>query len=125
MKLRYNKQDPAAPFGPEPKTVAVKAGDTLEFSLHADARKKFPGSKLRISMQRPKFFSAGVVKHGDEEDGSEKLNVVVKAEALGVTTSRISFYSCELLEANGTPIPGMSVDGASGGEIVPDTGGGE
>ena len=107
-------------FGPDKKRVAVRLNDTLVFKLHPGTRGAIEGAKLRISFQNPEFFSAGKVAHKDTDKGSESLTVqVVSLPATGAT---MSFYKCELMDKD-VQVPLATLDGASGGEIVPDRGG--
>lgn len=116
--LKYHGQGEG--FGPDKKKVGVKLNDVLVFKLHPGTRGAIPGAKLRITIHNPQFFNKSVVSHEANQTGAEGLEVTVSS--LPATGDRVSFYKCELLDSDLNML--ASVDGAMGGEIVPDTGGG-
>ena len=116
--LKYHGQGEG--FGPEKKKVAVKLNDVLVFKLHPGTRGEIKGAKLRITIHDSKFFNKPVVEHDADHTGAEGLEVTVTS--LPASGDRISFYKCELLDSNRKVL--ATVDGETGGEIVPDTGGG-
>ncbi len=115
--LKYHGQGEG--FGPENKKVRVKANDVLVFKLHPGTRNQIDGAKLRITIHNPQFFNKSVVSHEASHTGAEGLEVTVSS--LPASGDRVSFYKCELLDRNLNML--ASVDGAMGGEIVPDSGG--
>lgn len=115
--LKYHGQGEG--FGPDKKQVLAKLNDSLVFRLHAGTRGSIDGAKLRISFHKPEFFSAPKVEHTIDDKGDESLTVTVTA--LPATGNSLSFYKCQLLDRNLKVL--AEVDGAAGGEIVPDRGG--
>ena len=116
--LKYHGQGEG--FGPDKKQVSVKLNETLVFKLHPGTRGAIEGAKLRITIHNSQFFNKTVVSHDASQTGEEGLEVTVTS--LPASGKSISFYKCELLDRNLKML--ASVDGAMGGEIVPDTGGG-
>ena len=102
------------------KKTAVKLNDTVVFKLHAATRRQIKGAKLRITVHNSQFFNNGVVSHGLNPTGEEGLEV--KVTSLPSARGRVLFYKCELLDKDLNML--AALDGASGGEIVPDSGGG-
>ncbi len=109
-------------FGPlaESKRVEVKPGDVLTFSLLPATRVQVPGSKLRITItSNQSHFNPPTIAHTLTQIGSEPLSIeVVTALPPGST-----FYDCELLQSDPSLEPIAKVEGETGGEIVPDSGG--
>ena len=106
-----------AVFGPQPHAVKVGPGDTLVFTKGPG-----PGSKLRITIHDTQNFEPSTVQHDSSHNGSEPLRVVV---GNGFTTG--TTYKCEPLDAQGNAVLDehgrpIGADGATGGEIEPDTG---
>jgi hypothetical protein len=115
-------------FGPTPQQVAVKPNDEIQFTIGASTLALHPGSKLRITLHNSDHFSLPVLQHSTAQSGADQLIVRVLPGLAAVVAALhpnanhvITGYKCELLDANGIPIPGLSADGSSGGEIVPDT----
>ena len=119
--LNYN----GGAFGPTPKTVLVRGGDTIVFTLGTLGAAP-PGSKLKITLHDPQHFSTrvagpgqpqGVVQHTPSESGGVPLKVGVKIGFAARTG-----YKCELTDANGVPLgPPFVSDDDGGGGIEPDT----
>src|SRR5688572_18302132 len=128
VTLNYDKANPDAPFGPAPRRISVEPNDTIEFRIGASTLAAHQGCKLRITFHKGQHFSEKVLQHKGAQKGSDALAVTVKpglAAALPVLRAQakpvITGYKCELLDANGQPIPGLESDGPTGGEVVPDT----
>ena len=123
--LHYEPAATPAHFGPDPRRVPVKPGDTIQFRIGPGARALHPGCKLRITLHNSRHFSPGTLQHSPTQDGTEDLILSVLpglATALpSVTDQVITGYKCELLHANGQAILGFVSDGSTGGDIVPDT----
>jgi hypothetical protein len=106
-------------FGPLPedKSKKVKAGETISFALDQETAAKFPNTRLQItiSIESDEFFSSKKVTHVKGKN-NEELRVKVKKLPIKTVT-----YLCELLGENDIRL--AVVDGATGGEIVPDSGG--
>lgn len=129
IELNYQPDNPDVPFGPNHARLAVAPGDTIRFTIGKATRAHFAGCKLKISIHHPKHFSAAVLEHSDGQTGDEALEVRVvartPAELASVAAGPnrvITGYKCELLDGK-TKKPRFSVDGASGGDIVPDSDG--
>jgi hypothetical protein len=125
--LNYNPANPSAAFGPSPRRVPVAPGDTIRFRIGASTRAAHPNSKLRITFHDGRHFSNRVLEHSPNQTGEEDLVVSVRpgspaalAAAAAAANNVITGYKCELLDSSGSPLPGLSSDGASGGEVVPD-----
>jgi|SRR5580765_3339569 hypothetical protein len=99
-------------FGPNPPSVPALGNDTISFKLGASS---VANAKLRITIEDDSHFSAKVLKHEPGQNGKEPLHVHVKP---GFNTK--TSYECELLDANDKVI----TKSKGGGEIEPDTGGG-
>src|SRR6185295_13611308 len=99
-------------FGPVPKRVAARGNDKIVFQLGASS---VANAKLRITIHDDSHLSPKVLQHGPGQNGKEPLLVNVKPGFEAKTP-----YKCELLDATGKVI--SVSDG--GGEIEPDTGGG-
>jgi hypothetical protein len=119
--------DPKAdtPFGPTPRQVAVGPNDRIRFKIGDSTRASQPNCKLRITLHEDKHFSKRVVEHSKGNTGAEELVLEVRAKShddlvASAVNNIITAYDCQLLDAAGTPIPGLSSIG--GGEIVPDSG---
>jgi hypothetical protein len=128
VTLNYDATNAALPFGPNPRQVAVKPNDTIQFQIGASTIAGNQGCKLRITLHQGKHFSRGVVQHAPGQSSADPLVVTVLPElatALAALLAHphpvISGYKCELLDANGVAIPGLVSDGTDGGEVVPDT----
>jgi hypothetical protein len=118
----------ATAFGPSPRQVPVRAGDTIHFQIGSDTRAAHPGCKLRISLHSGAHFSNAVLQHTPAQNGTEDLVLTVLpgiaavlAALASLTNHVITGYKCEVLDAAGNPIPGLTSDGSSGGDIIPDT----
>ena len=127
--LNYDTTKPSPSFGPSPRQVFVAPSDTIQFQIGESTRLARPDGKLRITLHNGGPFSQTVLQHSASQSGAEPLSVAVRpgsaaalAAAAALTNNIISGYKCELLDNNGTPVPGLSSDGASGGEILPDPG---
>lgn len=127
VTLNYDAANAAIPFGPAPRRVAVKPNDTLQFQIGTSTLAAQPGCKLRITFHNTQHVSRGVVQHAPGQNSSDPLLVTilpglasVLAALLAHPNPVITTYKCELLNASGDPIPGLSSDGADGGEVVPD-----
>jgi hypothetical protein len=126
--LNYDPANAAVTFGPTPRQVSVGPNDTIRFRIGESTRAAQPHSKLRITLHHGRHFSKRVLQHSPEQTGAEELTVTVVASAAELTQSAaltaniITGYKCELLDANGSPIPHLVSDGSDGGEIVPDSG---
>lgn len=115
-------------FGPTPRQVAVNPNDEIQFMIGASTLTLHPGSKLRITLHNSDHFSLPVLQHSTAQSGADQLIVRVLPGLTAVVAALhpnanhvITGYKCELLDANGVPIPGLSADGSNGGEIVPAT----
>ncbi len=128
--LNYDPNNAAFPFGPTPRQVAVKPTDVIQFNIGDSTRAAHPGCKLRITLHHSANFSHPILQHLQSQANSDALTLTalpglaaVIAALLPAAHHVITAYKCELLDANGVPIPGLSSDGSDGGEIVPDTSG--
>jgi hypothetical protein len=124
--LNYDPANHSTPFGPTPRQIPAGPNDTIQFRIGDETRAAHSNCRLRITLHRSERFSNGILQHGPGQDGSEALPVTLLNYVSGALAGLdednvISGYRCELLDANGQPIPGMVADGAGGGEIVPDT----
>ena len=124
--LNYDAGNASAPFGPAPRQVRVGPSDTIVFRIGGSTRVAHPGCKLRITLHNGQHFSSQVVQHGPGQSGQEDLVLTVRPSPVAVlaaaaTNNVITGYKCELLDSNGVPIPGLTVDGSDGGEIIPDS----
>ena len=122
--LNYDRNNSKSPFGPSPRRIGVAPGDVIQFRIGDTTLEGFPGCRLRISLHHPNHFSKSSVSHGKDDDSAKPLEVKVVADSPAVlaadaTDGVISGYKCELLDKDGNPMPGLSADGASGGDIVP------
>jgi len=84
-------------FGPAPRTVTVRKGDTIRFIVGAGA---VGDDTLRIKLR------------GAEHKGRD-FTIEVTNDFPARTT-----YDCELLDKSGNIRPGASILGPAGGEIV-------
>ncbi len=127
VSLNYDLAKPDTPFGPDPHTVHVRANGTIRFRIGDSTRAAHPNCKLRITFHRGQHFSQSVLQHSANQTGAEDLVVTVLPGVAALAASAtvphpvISGYRCELLSANGEPIPGLVADGDNGGESVLDT----
>jgi hypothetical protein len=128
--LNYDPANTAVPFGPSPRQVAVGPNDTIQFRIGASTRAAHADCKLRITLHTGQHFSRGVLQHSPAQTGAEDLVLTVLpglAAGLPAILAQpnhiITGFKCELLHGNGQPIPGLASDGASGGEIIPDSSG--
>jgi hypothetical protein len=112
----------AGHFGPDPKEVHVRAGDVIRFRRGA---KNPPNTRIRITLKQgegvteqviSQSFSAAQVLHGKGADGNGSLDLEIRSELNGKVS-----YRCELLDQDDH----LLAESEGGGEIVPDTGGGE
>jgi hypothetical protein len=112
----------SAAFGPVPKKVRVAANDTVHFQIGPATRAQVPGCRLRITLHDAEHFSPGVLEHASSAVNAQELVLSVLPGVAAGPDGVITGYKCELLDANGVPIPGLVSDGSTGGDIVPDTG---
>ena len=126
--LNYDSANLVVPFGPSPRQVPIRPNDTIQFQIGASTRAVQPGCKLRITLHDSRNFSQKTLQHSPAQTGAEDLTVTVLPgleDALAglpaPTNHVITAYKCELLDANGQPIPGLFSDGSDGGEMVPDS----
>ncbi len=126
--LNYDPNNTAFPFGPTPRQVAIKPADVIQFNIGDSTRAAHPGCKLRITLHHGANFSHPILQHLASQTGSEPLTLTalpslaaVLAALLPTAHHVFTAYKCELLHADGVPIPGLSSDGSDGGEIVRDT----
>ena len=127
--LNYNRADASVLFGPSPRQVSVAPGDSIQFRIADSTRVAVPNCKLRITLHDGRHFSQTVLVHSPSQTGAEDLVVRVLpvsaadlAAAAAANKNIITGYKCELLDSNGSPLPGFSSDGSTGGDIVPDPG---
>ena len=123
VTLNYDPAKADFPFGPNPRSLMVKPNDIIEFKIGESTLEKQAGCRLRITFHRDRHFSRSVLQHPPGQGGSALSVTVLPGAAPGTPKGRITAYRCELLDADGELIDGLSSDGESGGEIVPDTGG--
>jgi hypothetical protein len=113
---------PSHPFGPNPRQVKVAPNDTIHFAIGIATRILHQGCRLRITLHDAQHFSPGVLEHASSDVNAQELVFTVLPGIATSAGSVITGYKCELLDASGVPIPGLSSDGTTGGDIVPDTG---
>jgi hypothetical protein len=97
-------------FLPDPNPIKVFGQDTIIFQVGLGGA---PDRKLKITIKDHEHFPA----EGLERTGTQPLRVQVGGGFKNKTN-----YKCELFDGQGNLL--ASGDGASGGEIEPDTGGG-
>src|SRR5215467_2008705 len=129
VTLNYDAANASVPFGPTPRQIPVRPNDTIQFQVGASTIAAHQNCRLRITLHSDQNFSAKVLEHGPGQSSSTPLVVNVRpglaavlAGLVGQAHPVITGYKCELLNANGVPIPGLVSDGNDGGEVVPDTG---